>query len=329
MLTIRENLLETMKKDGHPDRFVKQYEFIELIPEDLYYMGDYPLTPGGEGYDQFGVFWSFPEGQMGAFPVHDDAHRLLKDITEWREIVRKPVAPPVPGYWAMLKAHADSVDRTQKFACAFQTQGVFERLHALMGMEDAMMSFYEEPEELKELIDFIVEVELEFAKNMVERVGVDAVLHHDDWGGAQSTFMSPDMFEEFILPAYKKIYGYYKEHNVLIIHHNDAFSATLVPYMIEMGMDIWQGPIPCNNIPELIEKYGGQITFMGEIETRLCDVPDWKEEVIQKEVERACQKCGIHSFIPCQTAGMPGSAFPGVYEAVDRAIDEQSKKMFG
>ena len=114
----------------------------------------------------------------------------------------------------------------------------------------------------------------------------------------------------------------------LHIHHNDAYSASLVPYMIEMGIDIWQGPVPCNDIPKLIEQYGGQITFMGEIETRVCDLPDWKEEVINKEVERACQKCGIHSFIPCQTAGMPGSAFPGVYEAIDKAIDEQSKIMF-
>ena len=30
MLTVKENLLETMKKDGNPDRFVKQYEFLHF-----------------------------------------------------------------------------------------------------------------------------------------------------------------------------------------------------------------------------------------------------------------------------------------------------------
>ncbi|MDD6159819.1 MAG: uroporphyrinogen decarboxylase family protein [Oscillospiraceae bacterium] len=324
MLTIKENLRETMKKDGHPDRYVKQYEFLDILVPDLYYMGDYPLIPNTQGYDQFGVLWSFPEGQMGPFPVHDDEHRVLKDITQWREIVHKPFIPDDPGYWGMLNGMAAGVDRTQKYVCALQTQGIFERLHALMGMEDAMCNFYEEPEEMHALIDFLTEIELDFAKAMVERVGIDAVLHHDDWGSVASTFLSPDMFNEFILPAYKKIYGYYKEHNVLIVHHNDGFAATLVPSMIEMGIDIWQGVIPSNDLPALLEKYAGQITFMGEIETRLLDVPDWTPELVREEVERACRKGGPHSFIPCLTAGMPFTAFPGVGDAVNAEIDRMS-----
>ncbi|MBR6349361.1 MAG: uroporphyrinogen decarboxylase [Lachnospiraceae bacterium] len=328
MLTAKENLREVMKKDGHPDRFVNQYDFLHVLVPDLYYMGGYPLEPGKEGYDQFGVLWRFPEGQMGAFPVHDDEHRVLKDITEWREIVHKPFIPDDPGYWGMLNGFAAQADRENQYICALQTQGIFERLHALMGMEDAMANFYMEPEEMHELIDFLVEIELDFARVMIEKVGIEAVLHHDDWGSLKTSFMSPQMFDEFITPAYKKIYGYYHDHNVLVVHHNDAYSANLVPSMIEMGIDIWQGATPTNNIPELIEKYGGQITFMGEIETKVCDLPTWTPEIIAAEVERACRKCGIHSFIPCQTAGMSGSAFPGVYEEIRKQIDRMSKEMF-
>lgn len=80
-----------------------------------------------------------------------------------------------------------------------------------------LMNSYEEPEEMHALIDFITDVELEYAHLMVERVGIDAVLHHDDWGATENSFLSPAMFEEFIHPAYKKIYSYYKENNVLIV----------------------------------------------------------------------------------------------------------------
>ena len=327
MLTPRENVIETMKKDGHPDRFVKQFEFLGLIPEDVYYMGDYPLIPGNEGYDQYGVFWTMPEGQMGAFPVHDDQHRVLKDITQWREVVKKPAVPPVPAYIDMLKGKIASVDRSRQFVCALQTQGVFERLHALMGMEDCFVNFFEEPEEMHALIDFIVEVELEFAHFMVD-LGIEAVLHHDDWGATENSFLSPEMFEEFILPAYKKIYGYYKENGILIVHHNDGWSANLVPYMIEMGIDIWQGVIPANDMPKLLDQTDGAITFMGEIETRLLDVPDWTPEMVKAEVERACRKIGPRrNFIPCLTAGMPFTAF-GVGSAVDAEIDRMSEEMF-
>ena len=79
MLTGIENLKETMKKDGHPDRFVKQYEFLHILLPDTYYMGDYPLPPNpGEGYDQYGVFWKLPAGfTMEAFPFQLPRRREL------------------------------------------------------------------------------------------------------------------------------------------------------------------------------------------------------------------------------------------------------------
>ena len=328
MLTGKENLLEVMKKDGNPDRFVKQYEFLHLLVPDTYYMGNYPFIPGSpDGVDQFGVTWTLPVGQMGAFPLHDDAHRVLKDITKWRDILHKHYVPEDPGYWGMLNGIAAQARKDDQYVCAVQTQGIFERLHALMGMEDALANFYEEPEEMHDLIDFLTELEIDFARTMIERCHVEAVLHHDDWGATENSFLSPAMFEEFIVPAYKKIYGFYKENGVLIVHHNDGYSKNLVPYMIEMGIDIWQGCIPANDLPELIEKYGGQITFMGEIETRLLDVPGWTPELVREEVERACRKCGKHSFIPCLTAGMPFTVF-GAGETVDAEIDRMSREMF-
>ena len=58
------------------------------------------------------------------------------------------------------------------------------------------------------------------------------------------------MFEEFIYPAYKDIYGVYKENGAdLIVHHSDSYAATLVPYMIDMGISIWQGVMTTNDIP--------------------------------------------------------------------------------
>ncbi|MCF0143358.1 MAG: uroporphyrinogen decarboxylase [Parasporobacterium sp.] len=331
MLTVLENLQETMKADGHPDRFVNQYEFLNVMFPTVYYMGDYPMEPGKSGYDQYGVLWDFPHGQMGPFPVHSGGKKLLNDVTEWKNVLTHlPIAPPDPGYWGMLNGIAASTDMANAYPCALVTQGVFERLHAMMGMEDTMIAMYEEPEATHELIDFITEAELDFAKNIMDNVPMtQAILHHDDWGSVKNSFLSPDMFDEFILPAYKKIYGYWKERGIkCIVHHNDAYSANLVPEMIEMGMDIWQGAFPENDIPKLQKEYAGKITFMGEIQTRLIDLPDWTEEAVAEEVERACRKCKGNNFIPCLTGGVPAGHFPGVYESVTKNIDRMSKEMF-
>lgn len=327
MLTPRQNLMETIKR-GNPDRFVNQFEFMDLIMEAPM---DLPLAPapGTEVVNKWGITFRWPEGQIGSFPVHDDEHKVLKDITKWREVVKAPSVFYTEEEWAPAVAHANSIDRNEKFVTAFCAPGIFEQTHHLMGIEDALMSFYEEPEEMQALIDYIVEYELAYAKEVIDHIHPDCLFHHDDWGSQISTFVSVPMFEEFLLPAYKKVYGFWKENGVeLIVHHSDSFAATLVPAMIEMGIDIWQGTMTTNNIPELIKKYGDKITFMGGIDSGKVDHPEWSPEEIEKYVEIACKENGKLSFIPSLSQGLNIASFEGVYDETSAAIDRMSKKMF-
>ena len=97
-------------------------------------------------------------------------------------------------------------------------------------MEGALAGYYIDPAAMHELIDYLTDYEIRYADQLISHLHPDALYHHDDWGGQETTFMSPEMFEEGFLSPYKKIYGYYKEHGVeLVIHHSDSFAATLVP----------------------------------------------------------------------------------------------------
>jgi hypothetical protein len=326
MLTIKENLKEVMT-GGNPDRFVKQYEFMQMIMSVP--SGRVKPQLGGEVINEWGVTIRWPEGQIAAFPVHDAQHIVLDDVTEWKKYVKSPSLERPEGAWDQAIADANAVDRDNKYVAAFIAPGLFEMTHYLMGMENALMSFYEEPEAMHELIDYLTQYELDYAKELVEHLHPDAILHHDDWGSQISTFLSPAMFEEFFLESYKKIYGFYKANGVeLIVHHSDSFAATLVPNMIEMGVDIWQGVMNTNNIPEMIKQYGGKITFMGGIHSGIIDHPEWSQEQIAAEVKRTCEENGKLYFIPSSCQGLPGSSFPGVYEATDVEIEKMTKELF-
>ena len=329
MLTKRQNLIETIK-GGNPDRFVNQYEAFNMLIGSPF--GEHNPSPKrGElnVVNAWGVKKSWPAELPGAFPVHDEASIVCKDITRWRGYVKAPNVVYPEEAWRPYSEKAEAVDRKEQFATAFIAPGIFEQCHYLMEIQNCLIAFYEEPEYLQELIDYITEWELAYAAELCKYVKPDAIFHHDDWGSQTSTFISPDMFEEFFLPAYKKVYGYYKEHGVeLIIHHSDSYAATLVPYMIDMGIDIWQGVMTSNNIPELIKKYGGQISFMGGIDSASVDYEGWTQDVVKKEVERACRECGKLYFIPNASQGLPMSTFPGVYEALTEEIDNMSKIMF-
>lgn len=326
MLSIRQNLLETIR-GGNPDRFVKQYEFMELIMEANMRKGVAPgqfLVP-----NDWGVMYSWPEGQLGGFPVHDPEHIVIKDIENWKEYVKAPSIIDDDESWAKAEAHAKAVNRDEVYCGVFVAPGLFEQCHHLMRMENALTAFYEYPDEMHELIDYLVDYELRLAEVLIRRVKPDLLFHHDDWGGQISTFLSPDMFAEFFLEPYKKIYGYYKANGVeLVVHHSDNWAVTLVPYMIEMGIDIWQGVMTTNNIPELIKAYGSKITFMGGLDNGQLDKANWSVEEIAKYVKKACAENGIEFFIPCLIMGGPGSLFPEVYVAVSQEIEKMSKEMF-
>jgi hypothetical protein len=254
----------------------------------------------------------------------------LKDITKWRSIVKPPRVKYPDSDWEEAAQFFEGIDRNETFAAVCVFPGVFEQLHCLMGMDDTLANFYEEPECMKNLIDFIAEYEMAFAEENIKHLKPDALFHHDDWGSRCSSFISPEMFGEFLVPAYKKIYGYYKSHGVeIIVHHSDSYAANLVPAMIEIGIDVFQGCMSTNNLPELIKKYGPRISFMGGLDNGALDREDWTPEQIREAVERVCRENGKHYFIPCLIAGGEGSAFPGVYEMVSAEIDRMSAKMFG
>lgn len=328
MLTKRQNLLETIH-GGEPDRFVNGYEFMTIAGNPIDASNPRPKYGEHNVVNSWGVTNSWPEGTPGSFPVHTEDKIVIQDIEEWRDYVKAPRVKYSDEEWARFIEYAEKVDRNETMLAVFVSPGLFEQCHHLCEIQNAMMNFYTNPDEMHELIDFLADWEISLAEELCSHLHPDVLFHHDDWGTQISTFISPQMFEEFFLEPYKRVYGYYKERGVkLIVHHSDSYAATLVPYMLEMGIDIWQGVMTTNNIPELIEKYGGKISFMGGIDSAKVDFPEWTPEVIASEVKRACDENGKHYFIPCTTQGLPMSNFPGVYECVSEKIAEYSKEYF-
>ncbi|MDO5409062.1 MAG: uroporphyrinogen decarboxylase family protein [Lachnospiraceae bacterium] len=331
MLTKRQNMLETIR-GGNPDRFVKQYEAIEFVMSTPYAL-QYPLMPEGPGADPVKCAWgytnSWPAGTPGAFPLHDKEHLVCPDVTRWKEYVKAPNIDYTAEDWKQCQEDVAKVDRNEKLVAAFVAPGLFEMCHYLCEIQTALINFYEEPEAMHELIEYVTEWELKWAEQICTYMKPDVLFHHDDWGTQRSTFMSVDMFREFFLEPYTRIYKYYHEHGVqLVIHHNDSYSATYVPSMIEMGIDVWQGCMSVNNLPELIKKYGKDITFMGGIDNGIVDKEDWTQELIAQETDQLCRDCGKLHFIPCTSHGLSFSTFPEVYPAVDKEIDKMSAEMF-
>ena len=141
--------------------------------------------------------------------------------------------------------------------------------------------------------------------------------------------MRVSTFEEFLFPAYRKVYGFWKEHGVrYIIHHSDSYAAELVRHMIGLGVDVWQGAVSENDLPALIRKYGDKITIQAGLDNGKIDTENWSREAIRAELEHLIEASGTAHLIPSLTQGGPGSAYPGVYDTASEVIRELSRKYF-
>lgn len=329
MLTARQNMDEVIR-GGKPDRFVNQYEAIQLLFHP-FMMKSPLLKPGDENVvNAWGVTNSFPFGTPGAFPVHTPDKIVIQDIEHWQDYVHAPSLDFTDEEWGTFEEQYNAVDTTKSYKAAFIAPGLFEQCHHLGEIKNTLMNFYEYPDEMHDLIKYLTEWELKLAEGICSHLHPDAIFHHDDMGSQKSTFMSPAMWEEFYVDSYRQIYGYYHDHGVkLVFHHSDSYGATLVPSMIEMGIDVWQGCFSTNNIPELIAKYGEKITFMGGIENRLVDFTDWSSENNRAVIRKTLDECGNKYFIPCIAQGGPGSVYPGVYADMCKEIDCYSIEKFG
>ena len=326
MLTPRENFFETLKPDGKPDRLMNQWEATSVIFQDpeVAYMRK-GIVRGSTVKDPWGVTFTWPEDQPAAAPMHTTEElKVVKDITEWKKYVTLPDMRANATDWAEAEAVAAQIDKNLYLPTAIIRFGIFERAHSLMGFEDALMNMYLEPEAYGELLDLILEEKFISTEMKLDHLKPEAIIVHDDWGTKISLFMSPEIWREFFKPRYQKLYDYIHSRDVLIIHHADSYMEPIIEDLVDLGIDVWQGVLPTNDIPAMQEKLKGRMTLMGGIDTAALDRPDATEDEIRAEVRRACEQYGPGGhFIPCNTYGSPIGT---IYPHVDKLVSDEIAK---
>jgi len=335
MLTAKQNFLETIKADGKPDRLVNQYESFAFTlgdPLSFYIQGE--RFPGKENMvDRWGTSFIWPENNAFPMPHITEKCKAIRDVATWREFVRVPdlIADcAATEFWADYLERAAAQDAEDKLRVYTATTGISERMHFLMGFEDTLMNFLTEPEAMHDLCDAITEYRLSGFKIICETVKPEVVISHDDWGSKESLFMHPDVWREFIRPGYEKCYGYLKSQGIIVIHHSDSFLEPLVEDMAELGIDVWQGVLPSNDIVRLQAQLNGRMALMGGLDSGVVDRIDTTAEEIYAEVQRACDAYGpAGHYIPSVTYGGPSTLFPGNYEIITEAIRQYNRDHFG
>lgn len=331
MLNAKENMREVIC-GGNPDRYVNQFEALKFISSPFFRVFGGVVRKGQMGIkNAWGVTINYPENVPGAFPDHSPDKIVVKDIENWKEYVKAPVLEMIPDeLWDEYAAMFEGLDTTKVYSTLLWAPGIFENTHYLCSLTEVLCYYITNPDEMHDMIKYLTEWELQYAECVCTHLHPQALFHHDDWGSQTNSFLSPAMFEEYFVEPYKELYGYYHDHGVeVIIHHSDSYAANLVPAMIEMGIDVWQGCMQTNDVYSLVEKYGGQISFMGNIDNRLVDFDGWTIEHCHNVAREVLENAPMKHFIPCITQGGPGSVYKGAYMGLVEGINIINEERFG
>lgn len=256
-----------------------------------------------QGKDGFGVDWKYVPLQGAPMPIG----HMLDDIADWKEIVKFPDLDAIDwkkqvdadlhtdwgGFLAgkgivRLPNGASCMDGDKMGLCLVPN-GMFERMHALMNFENALISLVSDPESCFEFFSAVADHKIKYFKKIKEYYPVDVINAHDDYGTADRMFMSLDTWRELIKPNLKRIVDATHDLGLIYQHHSCGYIEPLIPEFIEIGVDAidpLQGS--CNlNLKELKEKYGSQITFVGGCDNiAVFDNPDSTTEQIKAEYRK-------------------------------------------
>ena len=323
MQTPKEIFLELLKPNGRPERVLKQYEALHMClndPINTYLRGN--RRRGTVSRDRWGTTISFPADAPGAIPVHTDDLTVCPDVTRWEETVHAPdLAASCAAGWEDCRAAARSAAGEEKLLAGFMGTGIFEQCHFLMDFENTLTALYEHPDEMHRLIDYITDYRLGYVKLLIDNLHPDVIFSHDDWGTKDALFMHPDMWRAFFKEPYRRFYGYIRSRGCIAIHHADSYLVPIVDDMAEIGIQVWQGVLPENDIPALQRHLQGKLVLMGGIGAAIDRSDATAEEVCDytRRTLRAC--CPGGRFIPSITYGLPGAVYPHIDRHIDETID--------
>jgi len=117
-------------------------------------------------------------------------------------------------------------------------------------------------------------------------VDYDGVFQFTDLGYRNATLFAPELYDELLFPAHKKLTSFLKDTGKPLLCHSCGKIDVLIPRFIEAGFAAIQ-PLEAKcgqDVRELGKLYGGKIAFYGNIDVRKLSGTrdDVREEVVSK-----------------------------------------------
>ena len=244
------------------------------------------MSRAAEWDDEWGIRWGHAAGGVGATPV-------ASPLTDWSQLdeylAHRVPDPRAPGRLdaalPVFAAHGRSA-----YCGGIIHLALFERLHAVRGMQNIFLDFSTNEREVRRLSDAVVAYLLELIRGWA-RIGADAVFLTDDWGTQTALMISPAMWRDFFADQYRRVFREIHRLGMDVFFHSCGNVTAIVPDLVEMGLDVLDPIQPGAMDPAAIARdFGGKIAFCGGIDDQKLATRSAAE--VRDEVRRTIDTLG-------------------------------------
>lgn len=294
-MTEKQNALEIIRF-GNPEKIVWH------IPEyNLTYLGcnhesfngmDDTSPAGSQWLDIWGTGWhKIHEGVMGLPKIYPlDTPDKLKNY-QWPNPRDSRIIQQVYDLRSRFKEGLDV------YITGRHRDTLWEKAYMLVGMEDLFAYLYTEPEFVRIVFRKIMDFQLGIAETYL-KCGAEVVRLGDDLGSQNGPLFSKDMIREFLVPEYKRLIDFYKQHGIIVEFHSCGCVENIVDIFMELGVDVLN-PIQAsaNNLEKIRKMTDGKMCLRGGISTAL--IANGTQEEIRADVKEKIKLLGKYGGYFC------------------------------
>ena len=204
--------------------------------------------------------------------------------------------------------------------------GFFGPIRFFLGEVRLLTCFYDDPDFVREIIDDLVEFYMEVYSPVLTNIEVDIFTFWEDMCYNNGPLISPEMFREFMLPAYRTLTAYLRDHGVKnILVDTDGNCWKLIPLFIDGGLTgIYPFEVAANMDVVAVRKEYPKLQIIGGIDKRpLIRNKEAIDEELDRRIPYMLEKGG---YIPYVDHHVPPDVSWGNYvyyrEELNRMIEQ-------
>ncbi|MFH1073795.1 MAG: uroporphyrinogen decarboxylase family protein [Candidatus Firestonebacteria bacterium] len=236
--------------------------------------------------------------QSGASSIPHYLDYSLKDRESWKEFKKKLV----PGMQRYPKDWKECVKKWnvpgRDYPVGINAGSIIGTPRDWMGFENTALMFYDDPILMEEIITTMADVVVGTIEPALKEVKFDFAYMWEDIAFKNGPMISPEMFEKFCVPQYKRITSLLRKYGVDVVWLDcDGDINPIVHLFLKAGVNgMFPLEVACKTDPvELRKKYGKDVLLFGGVNKRELSKD---KKAIDAEIEKLRPIVEGGGFIP-------------------------------